>query len=429
MRLERLIIDSGGQTLATDFHPRLTVIGGLDPRMRASIVGEVLDSLAGARPGVHLELQTRGRSLTVFRPNGGRHRVVDTDRVADVTASHLDDAGEIDLLAPVAGDRAQARRLMRLTRADLVVRSESDAWIARLAAIDQPALWAAADRCIQADDAVVDVSTDAGASEADAALLGLVEDRHAEFVAATDRYERIRLIALTLGTVGALASLGTVSVRQDLSGLPFLALTVVGAVLAWVFRRRVNRAEADEREVLARAGADDYSSFQFQRVSELLDGDEERRRFMLAVSDQAQARAEWRELTGDVPLGFAREHERQIRAAAELQSGVGTLRLVSAEAPELEAASAAELARALVARCDELRALSPGDHLPLVVDDPFESMEPAIKPMLLEMLSAQSRDVQLIVVTADPDVTSWARVESMTGDVAIVEPSLDRVGT
>lgn len=424
MRLERLIIDGGGRTLATDFHPRLTVIGGLDPKMRSSIVGEVLDSLAGARPGVHLELRSAGRSLTVFRPTTGRHRVVDTDRVADVTDQHLNASGEIDLLAPIAGDRDEARRLMRLTRADLVARSQGDGWIARLAGIDQRLLWSAADRCRDADAAVSGASSGSGASEADAALLGLVEDRHAELVAATDSYERIRLMALTVGTIGAMAALGTASVRQDLSGLPFLALTLVGAVFALVFRHRVNRAAASERDVLAEAGADDYSTFQFQRVSALLDGDEERRRFMLAVSDQARAHADWAEISGDVPLAFAREHERQIRAAAELQSGVSSLRIVSSEAPEIGAETAAELAQALVARCDALRALSPDDHLPLIVDDPFETLDPAIKPMLLEMLSSQSADLQLVIVTADPDVTSWARVESLTGDVAIVEPTI-----
>ena len=147
MRLERLVIGSGEHTLSTDFHPGLTVIGGLSPSTREALAGELIDALAGARPGVHLEVQAGGRSLTVFRPESGRHRVIDTDSVRDVTHEHLGPDGEIDLFAAAGTDRALARRTIRLTRDDLVPESESDAWIARLAAADQETLWDTAMRC------------------------------------------------------------------------------------------------------------------------------------------------------------------------------------------------------------------------------------------------------------------------------------------
>ena len=34
VRLERLVIDAGERSLATEFHPKLTVIGGLSPTAR-----------------------------------------------------------------------------------------------------------------------------------------------------------------------------------------------------------------------------------------------------------------------------------------------------------------------------------------------------------------------------------------------------------
>src|SRR5690606_30907290 len=128
------VIGSGEHTLSADFHPDLTVIRGLSPSTREALAGEVIDALAGARPGVHLELRADGRSLTVFRPETGRHRVVDTDSVRDVTEDHLGPDGEIDLFAAAGVDRALARRTIRFTSDDLVPERESDAWIARLGA-------------------------------------------------------------------------------------------------------------------------------------------------------------------------------------------------------------------------------------------------------------------------------------------------------
>ncbi len=430
MRLERLVIDAGERSLATEFHPRLTVIGGLSESGRTALVGEVLDSLAGARPGVHLELVERGHSITVFRPAKGRHRVVDTDSVADVTDQHLGPDGDIDLFAAAGVDRALARRTIRFSRDDLVLRGESDAWIARLAGVDQNDLWETAMRCRAAEQLLERVSESAGTSSSDAAIVERVEEKHAELVEATETYDRTRLIALTLGTIGAIGAVAGSQLDGTLPTLPFLALAVVGVVLATYFRLGVNRAARAERSILAEAGADDYSSFHFERVSALLDSDNERRRFMLAVSDHRKAAEAWADIAGPVPLTFAMEHERQIRATAELHTGVGSLRALSQEGPEIGDDLTAELAQCVLARLEAVRALTGGDDsLPMIVDDPFDGLEPSLKPMLLEMLAAQAGNPQLIVLTSDADVLSWAEVEQMTGDVAVVEPTIRRVTT
>ncbi len=424
VRLERLVIDSGEHTLATDFHPKLTVIGGLNHTAREALAGEVIDALAGARPGVHLELESRGRSLTVFRPSGGRHRVIDTESVRDVTEQHLGADGTIDLFATIGVDRTLARRTIRLTRDDLVLEGGTDAAVAHLAAVDQHLLWAAAERLEAAEDRLGDVSANAGTSSADANLVDIVEQRHADLVRATQSYERIRLISLTIADIGAIAGV-TLAITDGRSGIPFLALAVVGVLLGLFYRRSVSKAEKAERAVLAEAGADTYSAFHLERVSQLLDDDVERRRFMEAVSVRHRAEDGWRELAGDVSLTFARDHEPNIRAAAELQRGLGGLQNLSSSAPDVAPDLSAELAQALLSRIEAVRALTgDGDTLPLVVDDPFEGLDASMKPLLLEMLSASAGDPQLIVLTADADVTSWARLESMTGELAVVEPTL-----
>ena len=91
MRVERLVIEAGENTLTLDLHPRLTVVAGMGRVERESLVGELIGALGGTRPGLHLELEDRrGRHLAVFRPTTGRHRIVDVDRARDVTAEFTD---------------------------------------------------------------------------------------------------------------------------------------------------------------------------------------------------------------------------------------------------------------------------------------------------------------------------------------------------
>ena len=427
MRLERLIIDSGEHTLATDFHPKLTVIGGLDSASREALAGEVIDSLAGARPGIHLELEAGGRSLTVFRPATGRHRVVDTELVTDVTEDYLGNDGSIDLFAALGVDRTLARNTMRLTRDDLRLRGATDELVARLSAVDQEELWDAARALKSSDEVLSRVSADSGASATDVALVDAVEEKHAALVAATESYERVRLISLTIADVGAIAGLFQFSSEGLAAAVPFFLLALAGVVLGLYYRASVQSAKTAERRVLSTTGADDYASFHLERVSALLDSDNERRRFMQAVGEHRQAAERWTALAGDISLSFALQHQVKIRAAAQLHHGVGAMQFLSGEAPHVSADVTAELAQALLNRIEAVRALTGGDEtLPLVVDDPFGGLEPTMKPMLLEMLSATAGSPQLVVLTADEDVTSWARIESLTGELAVVEPTLQR---
>lgn len=415
MRLQRLVIGSGAHTLALDLQPGLTVIGGLDPAVRDALVGELLDSLAGARPGVHLEVHVGGRDLAVFRPATGRHRVVDTAAVADVTAEHLGSDGQIDLFAALGVDRVVARRTMRFGAEGLVPRTEAEAWIARLAGADQDRLWDTAMRC-RAAEQLLDRAAAGGLTVDDAPVVREVEATHAALVAATDTYERMRLIALTVGTVGALGAAGMANLGSRLGALPFVLIALAGAALGIWYRRAVDDAARAERGVLRRAGADDYTTFHYERVSTLLDTDRERRRFMQAVGDHRRAMQAWSEVAGPVPLAFALAHERELRRTADLGQGIAH------DAPSAD--TAAELASAVLGRLAAVRELTGGvDVLPLVVDDPFDGLDPQLKPALLRVLAAESATQQVIVVSADPDVAAWASGGDH-GDVALAAPAI-----
>lgn len=426
MRLERLVIDSGVHTFATEFHHGCTVIGGLDGPARRALAGEIIDSLAGARPGVHLELEAGGRELAVFRPTQGRHRVIDTAAVTDVTEEHLGSDGAIDLFASLGVDRALAQQTMRLTGDDLQVRAPTHTVVSQLATADQERLWEVADRLQTSERTVEAIVATSGTSAADLALVDAVEQQHARLVDATERYDRIRLISLTIADIGAIAGLALL-LTEGAAGVPFLLLALAGAILGVFYRLRVREATQAERRVLDSAGAGDYASFHLERVSTLLDSDEERRLVMQAVGDHRRAVDDWAELAGDIPVEVALHHRNQIRASAELRSGVGSLRHLCDGATAVPESVTDELAQALLGRIEAVCALTPGEEtVPVVVDDPFEGTDPAMKPMLLELLVAASGSPQMILLTEDEAVTSWARIEEMTGRVAVVEPVLAR---
>ena len=105
MRVERLVIEAGENTLTLDLHPRLTVVAGIGRVEREGLVGELIGALGGSRPGLHLELEERsGRHLAVFRPTSGRPRIVDVDRAQDVTAEFAGADGGCSLLAHLGLD-------------------------------------------------------------------------------------------------------------------------------------------------------------------------------------------------------------------------------------------------------------------------------------------------------------------------------------
>ena len=67
-----------------------------------------------------------------------------------------------------------------------------------------------------------------------------------------------------------------------------------------------------------------------------------------------------------------------------------------------------------------------GESFPLLLDDVLSEVDPTMKPELLELLMKASADQQVIYLTQDEDVASWARVEALTGAMAVVEPASER---
>ena len=286
--VERLIVEGDGDAASVDFHPRLTVLGGMPGDARGAFGSLLAGALHGTVRGVHLEVvDDAGRRLVVLRPSSGPHRVIDVATAADVTAQHRGFDGRVDLLSSQYGRST----VTRITAADLHNRTPRNDAVRALSAVDQVALWGAAD---------------------------------------------------------------------DLLG------------------RGRGRGDA--------AGT-------------------------------------WRVLAGDTDVHWAVDHRTEIQAAARLRQHIAALRSLSSSAPDISDDDAVALAQGIVSQLTAATN-SAGSRPPVLLDETFDQLEPAVVPLLLELLPGLVGDLQVILLTEDEAIASWARLEALAGELALVEPAL-----
>jgi hypothetical protein len=60
----------------------------------------------------------------------------------------------------------------------------------------------------------------------------------------------------------------------------------------------------------------------------------------------------------------------------------------------------------------------------VVLDEPFIDLDPAVVPLLLELLPGLVGNLQVMLLTNDDAIASWARLEALAGELALVEPAL-----
>jgi hypothetical protein len=422
MRFQRLLLEAGSTTVTVDLHPRLTIIAGVGPLERESLVTEMLGGLAGSRPGTHLEVtDDSGRRLGVMHPsNGSRDRVMELATAEDVTAEFIDDDGNVDLLAPLGFDLATAKRRCRLTSADMVTEAVVDGTVAALAARDQDRLWAAAE-AVRTTDAVLKSEVAAiGADPEDAPLVEEVERRHAAFEHAQERLEYVRHHGIFVGGACVLAAIPAAALRHWVA-LPLLAVAIVTTLLSIVYRRRMEKTRKAERKALEQAGAESYLAFRLQRMNTVFDGGADRSRLGIAVAEHREALDTWKHLAGEVSVDLAYDLRDRVLAAASRIREAGVQGTASASAA---AAEPAELSQALIARMTELRhAGSRGESLPLLLDEPLGGVSPSVKQWVLELVGRSAGSPQIIYLTNDADVAAWARMEALSGELAILEPA------
>lgn len=422
MRVERLVIEAGEGTLALDLHPRLTVLAGMGQAERDSLTGELIGSLSGARSGVHLELERAdGTHLAVFRPTNGRHRLVDLDAARDITAQLVGGRGGCDLLADLGMDVARAHEVMRFTAADLATTSDRGRAVEVLAGLDPRRVWAAAEGLLGAESALATEAEALGTLPEDAEVINAVEGRHIAVERAAERLEATRRHTFWIASASAVGTMPAVLAAGAL-GFAMLAIAVIAVVASLASRAQLQRAQRAEASVLGSAGASTYLGFQLQRVNSLLGDDAGRKTLMGAAERRRAALAAWQQLAGDIPVAWAIENREEIETAARLRREVDALGSLSETAPDVADDVTDDLAHALVSRLAESRTAG-GEGFPLVLDDPFRDLEPAVKLLLLELLGRSAGEPQIVLLTDDEDVASWARLEALTGELSLLEPN------
>lgn len=422
MRFQRLLMEVGGSTVTLDFHPRLTVVAGVGPLEREALVTELIGGLATSRPGTHIQVVTdEGRGLGVMHPKTlATDRVVDLDTQRDVTGEFVRDDGRVDLLAPHGLTLTGAMRACRMSAADMAALAQVDDGVAAMAALDQDSLWAAADRLSAANHDVATALGEAGANPVDPDVIDEIERRHDEFEVAEARLERLRHFGIVVGVASVLAAMAATFLRHW-AAAPFLGVAAINTVISVVYRRRMERARRAEQQALEAAGVTDYLSFRLHRIDGLFDGKAARQRVADAVAVQRDAQAHWWVVAGEVNVDWAQSmRERIMRAAARMaeSNAAGSAAMAAGLAAT---ADPGDLAQALVSRLSELRhAGTTGESMPLVLDEPFSGAAPSVKQWLLELVGRTAGTPQVVYLTNDPEVATWARHESIGGEVALI---------
>jgi len=426
MRFERLVIEAEDNTFSLEFHPRLTVISGVGRLEREGLTTELVGALSASRAGVHAEIMAdTGNRFAIFRPYGARHRVVDIDTATDVSARFADDQGVIDLLAVAGLDPRTAKRRLRMTATDLTTSTHHDQIVRRLAAVNPAELWGAVEKVKVAQQDVDSAAEATGSAPEDAEVVEQIEKRHDQFESVQAAAERSRRASFFAGAFAALAAVPSAMLLNRNIALALVAAAAVVTGISFIQNQRMIKARKAEEEALAKAGASTYLGFHLQRVNGLLDSESARHRLVEASTNLTQAQQAWKAIAGDVVADWAVEYKSEIQEAAErrrvLEATSSTTSVDTKGSVDVTA-----LADALLARLSVVRNIGPADEsLPLILDDALNGLDTAMKAPLLEVLVRSSESQQIVFMTEDPDVTEWARLESMTGAVAILEPSPD----
>jgi hypothetical protein len=423
VRVDRLVLEAAGRSVALDLHPRLTVVAGVGNAEREGLISEFVGALGPRRAGVHLELTwDDGTPLAVFRPEGGEHRVVDVNRGVDVSDGFRDANGDIDLLHGTGLDATAARRLLRCTAADLQTSSHHDEVVRRLAGIDQQVLWHHAEVCESTHRGLRTAAEIAGSEPEDAEAAEVIEERHAVLLDAQHDHERARRLSFFVASFSALGAAPLALLEGAKMAMPFVLFAAVAAVTSVVYWNRVRRASNAESEALEAAGVPSYLGFHLDRVNSLLANDRARRVLLEASDVHRAARNDWEALVGNaVTAEWALEHKDEILAAARLRQDVVASSAIGATGG---GDLITRFAQALNSRLAAVRTVGLRHQtLPLILDDTFQGIDSPLKPPLLELLTRATVSQQVLFLTSDPDVATWARAEAIAGNLALIEPA------
>lgn len=276
--------------------------------------------------------------------------------------------------------------------------------VERLSRVDQRALWTAAEHVRRtAEAATTPMPAPALAPDDHAELREQLDACHGELEQALDADRRLFLRGALLAAVA-----GGFAVVVHLVLTAALGAVAVGlVVVAKRAQRRAARLLLRERELLDELGAPSYLTAHLERVDGLLDDAAARRRAATAADLHRDALRAWRRLLGELSPSWVLRHRALIEAAHQLgdDSAVGF---------------GAPTTRSVVSRLRFHGAVALAGSGVLLVDEPLAGLDEPHRTAVLGTLLALSTYVQVVVLTDDPSVHTWACLEAGTGSLAVV---------
>lgn len=427
VELSRLVVEDGRNALTIDVHPGLSIVVEPNPGLRSRVLAQFVDGLGPARSGVHLEvIDFEGRRLAVFRPFGGKHRVVDIERAADLTQQYAAPNDHVDLLGRAGLDPRLAIDRMRLT-ADVLDASPATATddpeaARRLSVVDQDHLWTAATRADQAKRRLDDATRRTSSTPAAAAAFESVSSTQRQLRSA--RENNRSTLKLGFGVGGACIAAALVIFLKDPWTARWLVILGVAAItLAVVHGRHQLSASRTAAAALRNVGAEDWDTFQ-QRSGRLAD-DDDRAELMAAAAAFHEANGTWRSLAGPVPAEWALANREHIEAMAaerrDVQAAGGD--------PERIDGTLWGAGRVLTDRVVELRSLGYArEPFPLLLDDAFAGRSGDELRHLLDVTLRLADHHQVVLATGDPRVEAWAAPLASAGRVGLVRLTSQPLG-
>lgn len=426
VEVHRLIIEDQDRPITLDLHSRLTVAWHDDAALRQSLVNDLIGGLGPGRDGVHVELTLgSGQPLVLFRAGGGPHLAIDTEQGRDVTPAFRGANGTVDLLSRLGLPPPAGLRALRLSGPELAAAAgmgpgDEQPLVNHLAALDQRLLWETADQVATAEerlDAAVGRQPSGEPADRAAALhrargrQRAAQARRRVEAAARSHGSVLRLGGIVAGAcaVVALLLLAFDGLLDD-DGWTSKVLIILAALalgIALWDRRALLAARRNERKVLdelARSGVPAGSP---------VAGDDPGAKELLAAAAAYEPEVErWRLVSGGAPLEAARAVRSDVEQAARRREGS-----TNNGAAGPAASGAVGLLRGRVAALARVGVV--GERLPLVLDDPGAGLDPADAERLLDEVERLAAHHQVVLVSGDADVLSWATARSADDRLAL----------
>ena len=153
----------------------------------------------------------------------------------------------------------------------------------------------------------------------------------------------------------------------------------------------------------------------------------ETRKQAATAADHKKAAEAWRDVAGEISAEWALADREEIIAAALLQRGASPLNGTQETYEPVEGSLAANLAHASSRISRTFATSAPKARACRCYWTIRFSLDASVKPALLELLSRSAGSPQVLLLTNDPDVLTWARLEALTGEIGILEaaPSIE----